>query len=124
MARVVHFEITADDPERAANFYAKVFNWKLQRWEGGQPYWLASTGEKGSAGIDGAIMGRHDSGQKVINTVDVESWDEAARAIEAAGGKVGDKQVIPNVGTFAYCQDTEGNLFGIMEAAPGSMAAP
>jgi uncharacterized protein len=123
MARVVHFEITADDPERAADFYAHVFGWKVQQWTGSQAYWLATTGEPGSRGIDGAIMHRHDSGQKVINTVGVESWDEAAKAIEAAGGKVGDKTVIPAVGTFAYCQDTEGNLFGIMEAAPGSLAS-
>ena len=121
MARVVHFEITADDPARAAGFYGKVFGWKFLRWEGSQPYWLATTGEKGSAGIDGAIMNRHGSGQKVINTIGVESWEEAAKAIEAAGGKVGDKDLIPGVGTFAYCEDTEGNLFGIMEAVPGGM---
>jgi predicted enzyme related to lactoylglutathione lyase len=119
MARVVHFEITADDPERAAEFYGKVFGWKVQRWTGSQPYWLATTGEQGSPGIDGAIMNRHDSGQKVINTVGVESWEEAAGAIAGAGGKVGDRTVIPGVGTFAYCQDSEGNLFGIMEAVPG-----
>jgi predicted enzyme related to lactoylglutathione lyase len=122
MSRVVHFEITADEPERAAEFYAKVFGWKLQRWTGSQPYWLATTGAPASPGIDGAIMHRHDSGQKVINTVGVESWDEAAEAIAAAGGKVGDRNVIPGVGTFAYCQDTEGNLFGIMENAPARMA--
>ncbi len=28
------------------------------------------------------------------------------------------KQAIPNVGWFAYCTDTEGNLFGIMQADP------
>jgi uncharacterized protein len=122
MARVVHFEITADDPERAADFYGKVFGWKYQRAPGSQPYWLATIGERGMGGINGAIMHRHDSGQKVINTIGVESWEEAARAIEAAGGKVGDQTVIPGVGTFAYCQDTEGNLFGIIEEAPGSMA--
>lgn len=28
---------------------------------------------------------------------------------------VHDKTVIPGVGSFAYCKDTEGNTFGIME---------
>jgi uncharacterized protein len=117
MGRVTHFEITADEPERAVEFYKNVFGWDIDRWDGPQPYWLI-TGEAAQRGIDGAIMQRHSSGQKVICTVDVESWDRAAEAITAAGGKVTKKDVIPGVGTFAYCEDTEGNLFGIMEIDP------
>ena len=37
MPRPVHFDITADDPERAVAFYEKVFGWKLTHWEGGGP---------------------------------------------------------------------------------------
>ncbi len=29
MPRVVHFEIPADDPERAIEFYRQVFGWKI-----------------------------------------------------------------------------------------------
>ena len=29
MPRVVHFEIHADDPERAINFYKSVFGWEF-----------------------------------------------------------------------------------------------
>ena len=36
MSRVIHFEIPAGDPERAANFYRKVFGWKIEKWPG--PY--------------------------------------------------------------------------------------
>ncbi len=116
MGRVVHFEITADNPERAAEFYKQVFGWDIKNWGGPQSYWLVTTGENGEAGIDGAIMHRHDSGQKVINTVDVPSLDETAAAVKAAGGKVGDPHPVPGVGTHAYCEDSEGNLFGIMQA--------
>ena len=31
MSRVVHFEIPADDPERAVEFYKKVFGWKIDK---------------------------------------------------------------------------------------------
>ena len=117
MGRVTHFEITADDPERAVDFYKQVFGWDIDKWEGPQPYWLI-TGNAAQRGIDGAIMHRHSSGQKVICTVDVASWHEAAEAIKAAGGKVTGKDVISGVGTFAYWEDTEGNLFGIMEVDP------
>ena len=29
MARVVHFEITADKPERAVRFYEQALGWKI-----------------------------------------------------------------------------------------------
>ena len=34
MPRVIHFEIPADDPDRAAKFYGNVFGWKLDKWDG------------------------------------------------------------------------------------------
>jgi predicted enzyme related to lactoylglutathione lyase len=30
MGRLSHFEITADDPDRAAEFYRKAFGWELK----------------------------------------------------------------------------------------------
>lgn len=34
MSRVIHFEIHADDPGRAAGFYGEVFGWEVQKWDG------------------------------------------------------------------------------------------
>ncbi|HEV2494165.1 MAG TPA: VOC family protein [Terriglobia bacterium] len=34
MPRVIHFEINADQPERAAKFYTAVFGWEIKKWEG------------------------------------------------------------------------------------------
>lgn len=31
MPRVVHFDITADDPERASKFYTDVFGWRIEK---------------------------------------------------------------------------------------------
>jgi predicted enzyme related to lactoylglutathione lyase len=51
------------------------------------------------------------------NTVDVPSVDEYVRKIVAAGGKtIQKKTTVPGVGYMAYCADTEGNVFGIMQA--------
>jgi uncharacterized protein len=53
------------------------------------------------------------------NTVGVESVDNAIKAVTNAGGKlIMPKTPIPTVGYFAYCQDTEGNLFGVMQSDP------
>jgi hypothetical protein len=112
--RVVHFEITSDDPERAADFYRQAFGWTITRWEGPVPYWLASTGD--GPGIDGAIMERS-HGQAVINTVQVDGRleDAVARVTAAGGTQVADINPIPGVGRFTYVTDTEGNVLGILE---------
>ena len=55
MPRVTHFEIPADDPERAADFYRKVFGWEIKKWDGPVDYWLVTTGSADEPGIDGGI---------------------------------------------------------------------
>ncbi len=115
MPRVVHFEIPADDPQRAAAFYEKVFGWEIAKWEGPADYWLATSGPDEGPGINGAIT-RRDDQATTRNIIDVPSVDEFAREIVMAGGTVlMPKTPVPQVGYMAYCTDTEGNVFGIME---------
>ena len=121
MDRVIHFELTADDPERAVQLYEKVFGWKIQKWDGPQDYWLAATGDPGSPGIDGAIMRRDPNMHSVINTIGVRSLDDSLAKVTAGGGTlVAPRMTIPGVGYFAYCQDTEGNTFGLMQNDPAA----
>lgn len=116
MARVVHFEIAADNPERAVDFYSKVFGWKIEKWAGPQEYWLITTGPDNEPGINGAIMKRPDPKASTINTIDVPSLDDFSEKVTRNGGKVlMPKTQIPGVGWFTYCQDTEGNTFGILQ---------
>ena len=119
MSRVVHFELPADDPERAIAFYENAFGWKFNKWEGPMEYWLISTGPESEPGIDGGLARRSDPATGTENTIDVASVDEAVTRIEANGGKVlRPKSAVPGVGWLAYCQDTEGNTFGIMQDDP------
>jgi predicted enzyme related to lactoylglutathione lyase len=123
MARVVHFEIPAENPERAAEFYNSAFGWQIRKWDGPTSYWLVTTGEKGEPGIDGAIM-ENKNVKSVVNTIGVQSIDESIRKVLKAGGKQATKKdLIPEIGWFCYCQDPDGNLFGILEPLPGSMGA-
>src|SRR5512136_998481 len=115
MSRVIHFEIPADDPKRAVKFYKEVFEWKLDNW-GEIDYWLATTGKEGELGINGAITTRAQLAS-TTNTIGVPSVDNFLLKIKKAGGKVDQpKMPIPGVGYMAYCMDTEGNLFGIMQS--------
>ncbi|MEI7828004.1 MAG: VOC family protein, partial [Euryarchaeota archaeon] len=51
-----------------------------------------------------------------VTTIDVPSVDEFIQRLISAGGRVVvSKSVVPGVGYHAYCADTEGNLFGIMQ---------
>ncbi|MFL5802628.1 MAG: VOC family protein [Roseiflexaceae bacterium] len=119
MPRVVHFELSADDPERATKFYSTVFGWQINKWDGPQDYWLITTGEAGTPGIDGAIMRRMEGGAPVVNTIDVPSVDQFVAKIIANGGALAlPKMAIPGVGYVAYCIDTEGTTFGLMQRDP------
>ena len=117
MSRVIHFEIPASDPERAANFYRKAFGWKIEKWPGPMEYWLVTTGPEGTPGINGGLT-RPREGQSAgtLNTVAVESLDQTMKKIEQRGGKICvPKMAIPKVGWLAYAEDPAGNVFGIIE---------
>jgi uncharacterized protein len=117
MARVEHFEITAEDPERAVKFYADVFGWFVEKWQGPADYWVVSTGEEDEPGINGAIMRRSAELTGTIDTVGVGDLDDAIARVLACGGEVvSGRHVVPYVGYQAYCRDTEGNVFGLMQA--------
>jgi len=115
MSRVVHFEIPAENPDRAAAFYKKAFGWKIEKWDGPMEYWMVNTGAEGTPGINGGLM-RKGNVTTTTNTIGVASVEQALAAVAGAGGKqIMPKTPIPGVGYFAYCQDTEGNLFGVMQ---------
>ena len=122
MGRVVHFELPVDDPERAIKFYTDAFGWNTEKWDGPLDYWLVMTGSEGEPGIDGALTRRGEGVSTVVNTIDVDDVDAAMASIQAAGGKViAPKITVPGVGYMAYCLDTEGNQFGIMQSDESAM---
>ena len=117
MSRVIHFEIPAENPERAVAFYTKAFGWKFEKWPGPMEYWLVNTGAEDKPGINGGLLKRQAPTTATTNTIGVESVDKAVKAAQGAGAKlVMPKTPIPTIGYFAYLEDTEGNLFGVMEA--------
>lgn len=124
MARVVHFEIHAENPERAIQFYQKSFGWEFQKWEGPMDYWLVMTGPKDQPGIDGGLVPRQVEidGQAVIAyvcTIDVPDIDATVSTVEKNGGTIAiPKMAVPTVGWLVYFKDTEGNIFGAMQTDP------
>ncbi len=121
MPRIVHFDVPADDPARARGFYEKAFGWKFTRWEGPMEYWLAQTGPDDEPGINGGLSLRTRTNPNVVNTISVDSIDEYLDKVKEAGGvPVLSKTALPGVGWLAYFQDTEHNVFGLMQEDPNA----
>jgi hypothetical protein len=125
---VVHFEIPADDPGRAAKFYQELFGWEISRWESaggpaeGLEYWMVKTvptdaqGQPTRPGVNGGLMRRMMPGQPPVNYIGVASVDEAVRRAERLGAKlVMPRTPVPGMGWFAQLRDTEGNIFAIWQ---------
>jgi len=116
MPKIVHFEINAENPIRAKNFYENVFDWKVEKWEGPMEYWVISAGEEDEEGINGGLQKRENKDDQIFNYVGVESVDKTLKKIKDNGGEIlKPKSPIPGVGYYAFFKDTEGNRLGIME---------
>jgi predicted enzyme related to lactoylglutathione lyase len=129
--RVVHFEIHAENPERAIAFYKAVFGWDFPVWLSGPvKYWGVITAGQDSRdpGINGGLLVRKGSspeeGQALnayVCTIQVENIDDTIKKIESAGGKVAlSKHALAGMAWQAYFKDTEGNLFGIHQLDPNA----
>ncbi len=118
MPTIVHFEIPADDLQRAKGFYADLFGWKIERVPGPTEYWLVSTtDDQGNKGVGGGMMPRQNPQQPITNYIDVPSVEEYSAKVEQLGGNVVvPKTAVPGFGYFAVCLDTEKNAFAIWEA--------
>lgn len=119
MPRVIHFELFADDPERAAQFYANLFGWRADTWQGetGPVYWLLTTGDESEPGINGDLQQRAQPSDTAAIILPVSSIDQYTAQIAAAGGSVlTPKFSIPGIGYAAYFHDPEGNRFGLFQS--------
>jgi uncharacterized protein len=127
---VVHFEIPADDPERAGRFYRELFGWEIKHMGGPMDYWLLETvptdgeGMPIRQGVNGGLMRRMMPGQVPVNYIAVENVDDFARKAEGLGARViVPKMPVPGMGWFAQLTDTEGNIFAIWQHDPAAVGA-
>jgi predicted enzyme related to lactoylglutathione lyase len=126
VSKVVHFEIPAEDLDRAKKFYGAVFGWNLQTtpMPGGGEYTSVMTTpvdeqtqvptEPGA--INGGLMERTATTPTPVITIGVDAIDVALKNVEAEGGStVHPRTEIPGMGAFAYFKDPEGNVMGLWE---------
>ena len=105
---VVHFEIGCADRDRAAEFYGKLFGWKMQ------PLGPAVAVEAGKGGIGGHISSLGQSAfQYTMFYVEVDDLEATLDKAAALGGKTMVPPVRIPTGTFAWMLDPEGNTIGL-----------
>lgn len=123
MNRIVHFEIQADDIERAKEFYTNVFGWKIEKWEGEFDYWFILSDDDGKYpdGINGGLLKRPApkpegmlGANAFVCTMQVDDFDNLSEKILKAGGEITlAKYALPGMAWQGYFIDTEGNTFGL-----------
>lgn len=122
MNRFTHFELATPDLEKTAAFYREVFGWQIQKWEGPVDYWLITTGDASTPGLNGGLMpSATDQFRGTINTLEVRDIDAAIAKVLAHGGEIVlPKDVIPGVGYQAYFKDNCGIIVGLHQADPAA----
>jgi uncharacterized protein len=123
--RPIHFEVQADDAERAKKFYEATLGWKIEKntMPGvGMDYWILKTGD--GPGIDGGMYKRTDNPARALHsfdcTITVDDMDKVIAAIKANGGTIQpwegkEKWMMQGLGWFSRATDTEGNVFGLLQ---------
>ncbi|MFZ0830338.1 MAG: VOC family protein [Thermoplasmata archaeon] len=126
-AKVVHFELPADNVERARTFYKKTFQWGIQPMPE-MNYTMVQTTPSDAdgmpselGGINGGIAARGNASpvKAPVITIAVDDIEQSLKQIGKNGGKtVQGKQAIGPMGFTAYFQDTEGNIVGLFQLPP------
>jgi predicted enzyme related to lactoylglutathione lyase len=95
--------------EPRARFYAALFGWQFQAFQGTDDYFMTYEG-------GGAIQPAN--GQKgALVHFGTDDSDASVVRVRELGGEASDAQEIPGIGRYARCSDTEGNPFGLCQAA-------
>src|ERR1041384_3320432 len=107
---IVHFEIPADNLQRASKFYQKALGWKISDpWK--MNYFMVETKKKGEEGINGGLLQRKNPDQPFMNYISVAAIEASLKKVEKAGGTVAmpKTEIAPGMGWIAAFKDTEGN---------------
>lgn len=115
MGKVVGFELSSQEPEKAAKFYTDVFGWEIAEphWD----YWSVSLG-KGSelTGINGGISkGPHDYPHGTRIQIEVDSIDDSVSKAKENGATVVRQKMGFNKFYLAYLVDPTGIGFGLVQ---------
>jgi predicted enzyme related to lactoylglutathione lyase len=123
-----HFELHVDDTARARRFYGDLLGWTFTSMPMGDYHLVSGDGIGLGQPLSGALTSRnapaHPAGSgprgavRVFTVGDVD--DLYARALASGGAEAMPPQDFEGIGRLAYCEDGEGNLFGMIQPPKGA----
>jgi uncharacterized protein len=115
-----HFEIPADDPDRAKAFYSGLFEWSFADPIPGLDGYHLFTTPVGQEGMGGAIGKRGENAPGQLRTyVHVDSVEASLQKVTELGGTIVEARAeVPGQGWYGVFRDTEGNEIALWESLP------
>ena len=117
---VVHWELMSKDPAKISDFYAKIFDWKVNHVPEIN-YRIVETGAEGEMhGINGGIVKPDKPGPwpgNMLFYILVDDLSAYRKKVVKAGGKIQiEEQKVPGMGKFSLFTDPEGRMMGLWKA--------
>src|SRR5215218_7815875 len=110
--QLVHFELPAQDTDRAQRFYEAVFGWKFRNApDAPMDYRMTEQDVQPT----GAIYPSQSGERGPIVYFATDDIEAAVARIRESGGQADEKQPIPRMGWFARAQDPEGNPISLFQ---------
>lgn len=119
---IIHVEFSASNPAESAEFYSKLFGWKMEQY-GDSDYWMFESETNHGGGFN-KVGGDSPGGEltkpgEVIVYVYTEDADASLAKAEELGGSIVTPRVeIPGMGWYAIFRDPTGNLVGLFQGVP------
>ena len=109
---VCHWKIMGKSGEKTREFYGKLFDWEIKKWEGTDYGMVEGSGE----GTIGGGLGGANEGEPLglMVYIMVDDLDKYLAKAEALGGtKKLEPTPIPGIGHFALLTDPDGITVGL-----------
>ena len=120
-ARVMHWDINAEDAGALREFYSTAFDWEFADTDFPSDYRYLQASEGSITGGIGCLPREGDPGYRqrhsgVTFYIQVDDLEEALRRVEGSGGRTiwGPEQADENM-SVAMFEDPEGNRIGLMQ---------
>jgi predicted enzyme related to lactoylglutathione lyase len=113
----VHIELNTKDVDKSKNFYAGMFDWKMEEIPE-MDYTIINVGEGTGGGImKNPVPGGPDTWLPYILVDDVAASTKKAKSLGAVIAK--DVTEVPDMGWFSVVIDPTGAAFGLWQAKTG-----
>jgi predicted enzyme related to lactoylglutathione lyase len=116
---IVHFELSAQDPRAAGEWYNNLFGWPVtvsDQWD----YVMVTTQERFGGGFN-PVGPDMPAGTSIVY-IATDDFDATFRRIQDAGGVVvTSRQDLPGVGAIGTFKDPTGNVVGLIQPDTSAM---